>query len=123
MSAAAAAAGGSGPHSVPPPNKLPDPSMTAGGGGAGGGAPVIQPNAAGGHMQVPLSQATDGHFMQQQSQIFVFSTNMANEAAEMVRAGQYGSMREFHMDQPSTKQFLQVRHSQRVIIVASLCRV
>ena len=52
---------------------------------------------------------SDGqHFMQQQSQIFVFSTNLANKAADMVRAGHYPSIRDYHMDQPNTKAYLQV---------------
>lgn len=53
----------------------------------------------------------ESHFMQQQSQIFVFSTQMANDAAERVMAGQYKNILSFHMDQPNTKKFLQVcRH-------------
>ena len=49
------------------------------------------------------------HFMQQQSQIFVFSTELANKAAESVLSGQYKSIISFHCDQPGTKQMLQVR--------------
>ena len=46
--------------------------------------------------------------MQQQSQIFVFSTDLANKAAECVLRGQVKSVIEYHIDQPSTKKFLQV---------------
>ncbi|XP_059175649.1 B-cell CLL/lymphoma 9-like protein [Physella acuta] len=46
-------------------------------------------------------------FMQQQSEIFVFSTNMANQAAESVQQGHYKSILQFHMDHPETKAFLQ----------------
>ncbi len=46
--------------------------------------------------------------MQQQSQIFVFSTSLANKASESVLSGQYKSLIEFHIDQPNTKKYLQV---------------
>ena len=49
-----------------------------------------------------------GHFMSQQSQIFVFSTGLANEAAEVVQRGQCRSIVDFHLDTPATRQFLQV---------------
>ncbi|XP_062614271.1 protein pygopus-like isoform X2 [Saccostrea cucullata] len=51
--------------------------------------------------------------MQQQSQIFVFSTQMANDAAETVMAGQYKNILSFHMDQPNTKKFLQ-KHQMKI---------
>ena len=62
-----------------------------------------------GQQMAPVS--VEPHFMQQQqqqSQIFVFSTSWANKAAELVQQGQYGSVIEFHIDQPGTKHFLQV---------------
>ncbi|CAL1542898.1 unnamed protein product, partial [Lymnaea stagnalis] len=46
-------------------------------------------------------------FMQQQSEIFVFSTSLANQAAESVRHGHFKSIVQFHMEQPNTKAFLQ----------------
>jgi hypothetical protein len=62
------------------------------------------------HPQQAAPSGGDSQFMQQQSQIFVFSTQMANDAAETVMAGQYKNILSFHMDQPSTKKFLQVLH-------------
>lgn len=56
-----------------------------------------------------IQMSMEPPFMQQQSQIFVFSTNMANKAAESVVQGQYKSMLDFHLDQANTKKFLQVR--------------
>ncbi|CAG2225282.1 BCL9 [Mytilus edulis] len=53
------------------------------------------------------SMASDSHFLQQQSQIFVFSTRMANDAAELVMAGKYKNILNFHTDQPETQNFLQ----------------
>lgn len=50
----------------------------------------------------------ESHFMQQQSQIFVFSTQLANAAAECVLSGQHKSIISFHLEQPGTKKFLQV---------------
>ena len=63
-----------------------------------------------GPQQPPPQQQTsmESHFMQQQSQIFVFSTDLANKAAESVLRGQVKSVIEYHIDQPSTKKFLQV---------------
>ena len=46
--------------------------------------------------------------MQQQSQIFVFSTSLANKAADAVHHGQCKTIIDYHMEQPGTKQFLQV---------------
>lgn len=46
--------------------------------------------------------------MQQQSQIFVFSTNLANKAAEAVLQGQYASIISYHCAQPRTKKYLEV---------------
>ena len=50
----------------------------------------------------------DGQFLPQQSQVFVFSTGLANQAAEAVQRGLCRSIVDFHLDQPATKQFLQV---------------
>lgn len=46
--------------------------------------------------------------MQQQSQIFVFSTALANKGAEAVRSGQFSTIIAYHCAQPETKKFLQV---------------
>lgn len=48
--------------------------------------------------------------MQQQSQIFVFSTALANKGAEAVRGGQFQSIIAYHCAQPGTKKFLEVKH-------------
>ena len=59
----------------------------------------------------PLPQQalpTDAPFMQQQSQIFVFDTKLANHAAEAVLCGQYKNIIDYHCDQPGTKEILQV---------------
>lgn len=45
--------------------------------------------------------------MQQQSQIFVFSTSLANQGAEAVNNGQYSSIIAYHCSQPATKKFLE----------------
>lgn len=46
--------------------------------------------------------------MQQQSQIFVFSTALANKGADAVRIGQFPTIIAYHCAQPETKKFLQV---------------
>ncbi|XP_055997435.1 B-cell CLL/lymphoma 9 protein-like isoform X2 [Ostrea edulis] len=65
------------------------------------------------HPQQAPPTSGESQFMQQQSQIFVFSTQMANDAAETVMAGQYKNILSFHMDQPSTKKFLQ-KHQMKI---------
>lgn len=47
-------------------------------------------------------------YMQQQSQIFVFSTALANKAAESYLSNNYPSIIAFHCAQPGTKSFLEV---------------
>lgn len=49
----------------------------------------------------------DAQYMQQQSQIFVFSTKLANKAAEAVFQQQYPSIIAYHMSQPATRKFLE----------------
>ncbi|KFM59870.1 Protein BCL9-like protein, partial [Stegodyphus mimosarum] len=46
-------------------------------------------------------------YMQQQSQIFVFSTTLANKAAESYLSGHFPSIIAFHCAQPGTKSFLE----------------
>ncbi|GBL74396.1 hypothetical protein AVEN_235362-1 [Araneus ventricosus] len=46
-------------------------------------------------------------YMQQQSQIFVFSTALANKAAESYLSGHFPSIIAFHCAQPGTKSFLE----------------
>lgn len=45
---------------------------------------------------------------QQQSQIFVFSTLLANKGAEAVISGQHHSIIAYHCAQPGTKKYLEV---------------
>lgn len=53
----------------------------------------------------------EAQYMQQQSQIFVFTTALANKAAECVVQGQYRSIIEYHCAQPGTKKYLEVSKS------------
>lgn len=114
----------SSPAKTVPPNKTPQPPKTS-------KSPIAAPppissqgtppNSHMGPMphQAP-STSGESQFMQQQSQIFVFSTQMANDAAETVMAGQYKNILSFHMDQPNTKKFLQVCtaiHIQLFIVI------
>jgi len=50
----------------------------------------------------------EAQYMQQQSQIFVFSTALANKAAETVLRGEYTSIIAYHCAQPGTKKYLEV---------------
>ncbi|KAI5738728.1 hypothetical protein M8J77_010472 [Diaphorina citri] len=49
----------------------------------------------------------EAQYMQQQSQIFVFSTQLANKAADCVLGGQYPSIISYHCAQPKTKKYLE----------------
>lgn len=62
-----------------------------------------QSNANNGNLDAQQQQ-----YMQQQSQIFVFSTSLANKSAESVLAGQYPTIIAYHCAQPRTKKFLEV---------------
>jgi hypothetical protein len=48
--------------------------------------------------------------MQQQSQIFVFSTGLANKGAEAVRNGLYPTIIAYHCAQPETRKILSVSY-------------
>lgn len=52
----------------------------------------------------------DSQYMQHQSQIYVFSTALANQAAEAINNGQFDSILDFHLSNPLTKNFLE-KHS------------
>lgn len=69
----------------------------------GGNVVGKQSNTASGNMDAQQQQ-----YMQQQSQIFVFSTSLANKSAESVIAGQYPTIIAYHCAQPRTKKFLEV---------------
>lgn len=49
----------------------------------------------------------EAQYMQQQSQIFVFSTSLANKAADSVLQGQFQSIIAYHCAQPGTKKYLE----------------
>ncbi|CAG2069089.1 unnamed protein product, partial [Timema podura] len=50
----------------------------------------------------------EAQYMQQQSLIFVFSTNLANKSAEAVLRGHFPSIIAYHYTQPGTKKYLEV---------------
>lgn len=54
------------------------------------------------------SVSLDAQYMQQQSQIFVFSTALANKAADAVIQGHFASIIAYHCSQPRTKKYLEV---------------
>lgn len=57
---------------------------------------------------VNKQSSVEVQYMQQQSQIFVFSTQLANKGAEAVFQGQYPSIIAYHCAQPGTKKYLEV---------------
>jgi len=61
-----------------------------------------------------------GGFMPQQSQVFVFSTSMANQAAEAVERGLCRTIIDFHVEQPRTRQFLQVSPRASLLVTSSI---
>lgn len=85
--------GTSGLHRPPSGSSMPPggagcPMPPQGGAGVGGGG-------------------LEAQYMQQQSQIFVFTTGLANQAAEAVLTGQCPSIIAFHCAQPGTKRILE----------------
>lgn len=54
----------------------------------------------------------EAQYMQQQSQIFVFSTKLANAGAEAVLRQEYSSILAYHCAQPGTKKCLEVFYAQ-----------
>lgn len=75
-----------------------------------------QSNTAGGNMDAQQQQ-----YMQQQSQIFVFSTSLANKSAESVIAGQYPTIIAYHCAQPRTKKFLEVWYNLSISTYKHMC--
>lgn len=77
--------------------------------GGGGPRPAppdgIQPLASNVINEQPNSMEVQ--YMQQQSQIFVFSTMLANTGAEEVLQGRYPSIIAYHCAQPGTKKYLE----------------
>ncbi|CAH1785706.1 unnamed protein product [Owenia fusiformis] len=71
--------------------------------------PLLQQPAA----AQPQTSTSDSHYMQQHSQIFVYSTGLANKASESVLNGTHKSIIEYHCEQPGTKKFLQ-KHPLKV---------
>jgi hypothetical protein len=59
----------------------------------------------------PRNQYTitsDSPFLQTNNQVFVFTTQLANEAAESVLKNEHPNIIEFHKSLPSTAQYLSV---------------
>lgn len=55
-------------------------------------------------------------YMQQQSQIFVFSTQLANKGADAVFQGHYPSIIAYHCAQPGTKKYLEVNQTPQIFL-------
>jgi len=60
-------------------------------------------------------QQQNNEFLQQQSQIFVFSTALANQGADAVMQQHFPSIIAFHCAQPGTKKYLEVRRIKMVL--------
>ena len=65
-------------------------------------------NVASNKQMATIPNSVDAQYVQQQSQIFVFSTLMANKGAEMVMQGQFETIISYHMAQQCTKKFMEV---------------
>ena len=93
------------PNCGPPTTSQGPPQPLSGAPRPGHGGPVM--DGAGGAI---------GAFMPQQSQVFVFSTSMANQAAEAVERGLCRTIIDFHIEQPRTRHFLQVSPKFQVTV-------
>ncbi|XP_060515992.1 protein BCL9 homolog [Cylas formicarius] len=79
-------------------------------GGAGNHPPPIQPEGVQPLQSNVINKQPNSmevQYMQQQSQIFVFSTMLANSGAEEVVQGRYASIIAYHCAQPGTKKYLE----------------
>ena len=65
----------------------------------------------------------DQQYMQQSSQIYVFSTKWANAGAEAVMQDTYGSIVAWHEAQPDTKTHMEVRISNQFHLHSKICMV
>ncbi|XP_066158500.1 protein BCL9 homolog isoform X1 [Euwallacea fornicatus] len=75
-----------------------------------GPAPQTQPESVqplGSNVINKQSSSMEVQYMQQQSQIFVFSTVLANSGADEVLQGRYPSIIAYHCAQPGTKKYLE----------------
>ncbi|XP_019760520.2 protein BCL9 homolog isoform X2 [Dendroctonus ponderosae] len=75
-----------------------------------GHAPQTQPESIqplGSNVINKQSSSMEVQYMQQQSQIFVFSTGLANSGADEVLHGRYPSIIAYHCAQPGTKKYLE----------------
>ncbi|XP_028025562.1 collagen alpha-1(I) chain-like isoform X4 [Bombyx mandarina] len=80
----------------------------AGGGGPMGPGVSMGPMSASEAQTLPSNvMSKQSGSMEQQSQIFVFSTMMANKGAEAVLSGQHHSIIAYHCAQPATKKYLE----------------
>jgi hypothetical protein len=96
--------------------------------GTPGGAPTGPPSTGtsdGGQPLpsnvLPKQPPVEAQYMQQQSQIFVFSTTLANKAAESVLQGQFPSIIACHCAQPGTKKYLEVSNKLICKYILYLC--
>lgn len=90
-----------------PPGPTPPLPPTSGASMEGAAIQPLASNVMG--KQQPSSM--EAQYMQQQSQIFVFSTTLANKSAEAVLQGQFPSIIAYHCSQPGTKKYLEVSFS------------
>ena len=84
------------------------PGMMAGPGGPGGpgGNGASQPLVS--NVLHKQQSHMDQQYMQQSSQIYVFSTTWANKGAEAVMQGAFPTIICWHENQPETRKHLQV---------------
>ncbi len=94
-----------GPGGPPAPPAQPLPSNVLGKGGPGG------------------DRAMDQQYMQQSSQIYVFSTEWANTGANAVMQEQFPSIISWHESRPETKKHLEVRREANAVVqgVGMIC--
>ena len=80
---------------------------------AAGGAPAAQPLPSSVINKQPMT--ADAQYMQQQSHIFVFSTQLANKAYEaVVLQSQFPTIIAYHCSQPGTKKYLDVSYEHYI---------
>ena len=97
-----------------------------GGGGMGLGTPPITQPSMSTSQPLPSNvlskqqSAMDQQYMQQSSQIFVFSTTWANKAAQAVMEGAYPTIICWHENQNETKKHLAVSLNSEIYVALLL---
>jgi hypothetical protein len=81
----------------------------------GGAGPQGPPGLMGPNGMPGVGPDQPGPMLQQQNTIFVFTTGLANEAANACVKGHFRNIIDFHRQLPATNEFLKNMHHQQMM--------